>query len=73
MEPRTLARRAFGGIVPRIVQGRRAMACAMTSLFFMAMFGIIVAGLAFQPSAREKPPARRQETPAAPSGDHVTA
>jgi hypothetical protein len=49
------------------------MACAMASLFLMAMFGIIVAGLAFQPSAKEKPPARRQETPVAPSGDHVIA
>jgi hypothetical protein len=39
----------------------------------MAMFGIILAGLAFLPSANEKPSARRQETPTAPSGDHVIA
>ena len=31
------------------------MACAITSLFLMAMFGIIAAGVAFGPSAPEKP------------------
>ena len=49
------------------------MACAITSLFLMAMFGIIVAGVAFGPSAQEKSSARRQETPAAPPGDRVIA
>jgi hypothetical protein len=50
------------------------MACAMTSLFLMAMMvGIVAAAVAFQPTAKEKPPARRRETPAAPSGDHVIA
>jgi hypothetical protein len=49
------------------------MAGAITSLFLMAMFGIIAAGLAFGSSAKEKPPARRQETPATSSGDHVIA
>jgi hypothetical protein len=48
----------------------------MTSLFLMAMFGIIAAGLAFGISAKdakEKPSARRQETPVTPSADHVIA
>ena len=49
------------------------MACAIKSLFLMAMFGIIVAGVVFGPSAEEKPSSRRQETPAAPSGDRVIA
>jgi hypothetical protein len=49
------------------------MACAITSLFLMAMFGIIAAGVAFLPSAREKASARRQETSVAPSGDRVIA
>jgi hypothetical protein len=49
------------------------MACAITSLFLMAMFGVIAAGLAFGSSAKEKPSARRQETPPTPSGDHVIA
>jgi hypothetical protein len=49
------------------------MACAITSLFLMAMFGIIVAGVAFGPSAQEKSSARRQETTAAPPSDHVIA
>jgi hypothetical protein len=49
------------------------MACAITSLFLMAMFGIIVAGVVFGPSAEEKPSAQRQETPAAPPGDRVIA
>jgi hypothetical protein len=47
------------------------MACAITSLFLMAMFGIIVAGVAFGPSAQEKSSARRQETPAASPSHHV--
>jgi hypothetical protein len=47
------------------------MACTITSLFLVAMFGIIAAGVAFQPSAREKLSARRQEAPSAPSGDRV--
>jgi hypothetical protein len=49
------------------------MACTITSLFLMAMFGIIAAGVAFRPSAQEKPSARRQEAPVAPSGDRVIA
>jgi hypothetical protein len=68
-----LARRTFGGTVQAFCMRRRTMACAITSLFLMAMFGIILAGLAFLPSANEKPSARRQETPTAPSGDHVIA
>jgi hypothetical protein len=50
------------------------MACAITSLFLMAMMvGIVAVAVAFRPSTEEKPSARRQETPAAPSGDHVIA
>jgi hypothetical protein len=49
------------------------MACAITSLFLVAMFGIIAAGVAFRPNTEEKPSARRQETPGAPSGDRVIA
>jgi hypothetical protein len=49
------------------------MACTITSLFLIAMFGIIAAGVAFRPSSMEKPLARRQETPVAPSGDRVIA
>jgi hypothetical protein len=49
------------------------MACAMTSLFLLAMLGIIAAGMVLRPSTGEKPSARRQETPAAPSGDRVIA
>jgi hypothetical protein len=47
------------------------MACTITSLFLIAMFGIIAAGLAFRP--QEKPLAQRQDTPVAPSGDRVIA
>jgi hypothetical protein len=48
------------------------MACAITSLFLMAMMvGIVAVAVAFQPSAKEKPSAWRQ--PTAPSGDHVIA
>jgi hypothetical protein len=49
------------------------MACMITSLFLFAILGIIAAGMAFQPSAKERPSARRQETSAAPPGDHVIA
>jgi hypothetical protein len=50
------------------------MACAITSLFLMTMMvGIVAVAVAFQPSAPEKPSARRQETPPDPSGDHVIA
>jgi hypothetical protein len=49
------------------------MACAITSMFLMAMFAIIAVGMAFPPSTKEKPSARRQETPVAPSGDRVIA
>jgi hypothetical protein len=50
-----------------------AMACTITSLFLIAMFGIIAAGVAFRPTTKEQPSARRQETPVAPSGDRVIA
>jgi hypothetical protein len=44
------------------------MACAITSLFLMAMMvGIVAVAVAFGSSAKEKPSARR------PSGDHVIA
>jgi hypothetical protein len=50
------------------------MACAITSLFLFAMFGMAVAaGMALWPGTKEKPSARRQETPVAPSGDRVIA
>jgi len=49
------------------------MACTITSLFLFAMFGIIGAGMAFGPSAKEKPSVRREGAPAAPTGDHVIA
>jgi hypothetical protein len=49
------------------------MACTITSLFLMAMFGIVAAGMVLGPSTKEKPSARRQETPVAPSGDRVIA
>jgi hypothetical protein len=68
-----LARRAFDGNVHVLCRGRRTMACAITSLFLIAMFGIVAAGVAFLPSAKEKPSARRQETPVAPSGDRMIA
>jgi hypothetical protein len=59
------------GDVQGLCKGRRTM--AFTSLFLIAMFGIIAAGVAFRPSTKEKPSARRQETPVAPSGDRVIA
>jgi hypothetical protein len=68
-----LARRAFGGIVHAVCKGRRTMACAITSMFLMAMFGIVTAAMVFRPSTKEKPSARRQETSVAPSGDRVIA
>jgi hypothetical protein len=49
------------------------MACAITSLFLIAMFGVAVAGVVFRAGTKEKPSARRQETPVAPSGDRVIA
>jgi hypothetical protein len=49
------------------------MACTITSLFLIAMFGIVAAGVVFRPSAKEKPTARREGTPVAPSGDRVIA
>jgi hypothetical protein len=49
------------------------MACAITSMFLMAMFGIVTAAMVFQPGTKEKPSARRQETPVAASGDRVIA
>jgi hypothetical protein len=50
------------------------MACTITSLFLFAMFGFAAAaGVAFWPGTKEKPSARRQETPVAPSGDRVIA
>ena len=50
------------------------MACAITSLFLFAMFGMAVAvGMALWPGTKEKPSARRQQTPVAPAGDRVIA
>jgi hypothetical protein len=49
------------------------MACTITSLFLIAMFGVAAAGMVFRPTTKEKPSARRQETPVAPSGDRVIA
>jgi hypothetical protein len=49
------------------------MACTITSLLLIAGFGIIAAGMVFRPSTKEKPSARRQETPVAPAGDRVIA
>jgi hypothetical protein len=49
------------------------MACTITSLFLIAMSGIIAAGMAFRPGTKEKPSAQRQDTPVAPSGDRVIA
>jgi hypothetical protein len=68
-----LARRAFGDTVHAMCKGKRTVACTITSLFLIAMFGIIAVGVAFSPSTKEKPSARRQETPVAPSGDRVIA
>jgi hypothetical protein len=66
-----LARRAFGGTVHALCRRRRTMACTITSLFLIAMFGVIATGLAFRP--KEKASAQRQDTPVAPSGDRVIA
>jgi hypothetical protein len=49
------------------------MVCSITSLFLIAMFGVIAAGLAFRPDSKEKPSARRQDTPVAPSVDRAIA
>jgi hypothetical protein len=49
------------------------MACTITSLFLIGMFGIIAAGMVFGPSTTEKPTAGRQETPVAPSDDRAIA
>jgi hypothetical protein len=68
-----LARRAFGGKVHVFCKGRRTMACTITSVFLIAMFGIVAAAAVFRPGTKEKPSARRQETPIAPSGDRVIA
>ncbi len=55
-------------------KGDAPKACAITSLLLFAMFGMAVAaGMALWPGRREKPSARRQETPVAPSGDRVFA
>jgi hypothetical protein len=68
-----LARRAFGGNVHALCKGRRSMVCAMTSVFLMAMFGVVAAAVVFRPTTKEKPSARRQETLVAPAGDRVIA
>jgi hypothetical protein len=68
-----IARHAFGGTIHALCKGRRTMACTITSLFLIAMFGIIAAGVAFRPGTKEKPSAQRQDTPLAPSGDRVIA
>jgi hypothetical protein len=49
------------------------MACTITSLFLVAMLGVIAAGIAFDPATKETPRARRQEAGPAPSGDRVIA
>jgi hypothetical protein len=49
------------------------MACMITSLFLIAMFGIIAAGVAFRPGTKEESSAQRQGTPVARSGDRVIA
>jgi hypothetical protein len=49
-----LARRAFGGTVHALCKGRRTMACTITSLFLIAMFGIVAAGMVFRPSTKER-------------------
>jgi hypothetical protein len=49
------------------------MACAITSLFLIAMFGVLAAAVAFRPGTKEKPSARQQGTPVAPSGDRMIA
>jgi hypothetical protein len=49
------------------------MACTMTSLFLIGMFGIIAAGLAFRSDTKAKPSTQRLDTPVAPSGDRVIA
>jgi hypothetical protein len=68
-----LAGGASGGTVYALCKGRRTMACMISSLFLFAMFGVVAAAVTFITSTREKPSARRQETPAAPAGDHVIA
>jgi hypothetical protein len=49
------------------------MACTITSLFLFATLGVIAAGMAFRPAAKETPPARPPEAAPAPSGDRVIA
>jgi hypothetical protein len=39
------------------------MACAITSLFLFAMFGIVAVGLAFRPSNKPTPPVQRATAP----------
>jgi hypothetical protein len=69
-----LARSANGGTVNALCKGRRAMACAITSLLLFAMFGMAVAtGMVLWSGTKEKPSARRQEAPVAPAGDRVIA
>jgi hypothetical protein len=68
-----IARRAFGGTIHALCKGRRTVACTISSLFLIAMLGIIAAGMVFRPRIKEKPSARKQEAPVAPSGDRVIA
>jgi hypothetical protein len=49
------------------------MACAFMSVFLIAIFGIVAAAAVFRPGTKEKPSARQQERPVAPSGDRVVA
>jgi hypothetical protein len=49
------------------------MACTISSLFLIAVFGIVAAATVFRPGTKETPSARRQETPVAPYGDRVVA
>jgi hypothetical protein len=68
-----LAGGAFGGTVHALCKRRRTMACMISSLFLFAMFGVVAAAVTFMSGAKEKPSARRQETPVASAGDHVIA
>jgi hypothetical protein len=68
-----MAHPAFGGTLDAFCKRRRIMACAFTSVFLIAIFGIVAAAAVFRPGTKEKPSARQQERPVAPSGDRVVA
>jgi hypothetical protein len=65
--------RAAPSVVHALCRRRRTVACTITSLFLIALFGIIAAGVAFRPVTKQKPSAQRQDTPVDPSGDRVIA